>query len=194
MSQHQSGSYKHKQDVCLHRRKILTMGAGLGAALLTHPSASMAKVLKQSHRVISLHNLHTDEKIKVTYWEHGRYVDDALADINHLLRDHRTNEIHSMDLSLLDLLYSLNYKIDQKSPFHVISGYRSPKTNQALRQASSKVAKNSFHMQGKAIDICVPGCQLSDLHKAALSLKRGGVGYYPASNFIHVDTGRVRSW
>lgn len=192
MSQHPSGSYKHKQEVCLHRRKILTMGAGLGAALLVRPS--MAKALKHSNRSVALHNLHTDEKLSATYWEHGQYLDDALGEINQVLRDHRTNEIHPIDPQLLDLLFSLNNKIGQKAPFHVISGYRSPATNSALRKASSKVAKHSYHMQGKAIDITVPGFELSELHKAALAMRKGGVGYYPASNFIHVDTGRVRSW
>lgn len=193
MSSHRLCSFRHKQDVCLHRRKILTLGAaGLGAALLSPPS--MAKMLKQEHRSLALHNLHTGEKLRATFWEKGHYLDDALVEINHVLRDHRTGDVHQIDPHLLDLLHALNRKIDYKAPFQVISGYRSPETNQALRNASSKVAKHSYHMKGQAIDINVPGFELSELHKAALAMRKGGVGYYPASNFIHVDTGNVRSW
>jgi uncharacterized protein YcbK (DUF882 family) len=119
---------------------------------------------------------------------------ESLREINHLLRDHRTGDTVQMDRELLDLLYSLQHKVESKKEFQVISGYRSPKTNAMLRSKSSGVAKKSLHMQGKAIDIRLPGTSLKNLRKAAVALKSGGVGYYPNSNFVHVDTGRVRYW
>ncbi|HHO59512.1 MAG TPA: DUF882 domain-containing protein, partial [Thiotrichales bacterium] len=103
-------------------------------------------------------------------------------------------DIHPMDTDLLDLLVTLNHKLGGKQPFQIISGYRSPKTNAALHRKSNGVAVRSLHMQGKAIDIRLPGCKLAELRRAALNCRRGGVGYYPKSNFVHVDTGRVRHW
>ena len=111
-----------------------------------------------------------------------------------MLRDHRSDELTAMDPSLLDLLYNLQQKTQGHGPFHVISGYRSPSTNNKLRKNSKGVAKKSLHMQGRAIDIRLPGSELKTLQHAALSLQAGGVGYYPKSNFIHLDTGRVRFW
>lgn len=192
MSHHRTCSYKHKQDVCLNRRRFLTMGVGLAATLLARPS--LASLHKQDDRSLSFHNLHTGEKLEATFWENGRYLNDAMSAINHVLRDHRTNDVHPMDPKLLELLHTLSDKVGVQKPFQIISGYRSPATNNMLSKASSRVAKKSYHMQGRAIDVFLPGCELSDLHKAALSMKQGGVGYYPRSNFIHVDTGKVRSW
>jgi uncharacterized protein YcbK (DUF882 family) len=147
-------------------------------------------------RRLALHNLHTDEKLDAVYWEDGAYVPDALQAVNKVLRDHRSGEVHAMDRGLLDLLDSLAAKVETKNPFQVISGYRSPTTNAKLAAASKgkQVADHSLHIQGQAIDICVEGCGLQYLQKAALSMARGGVGYYPVSNFVHVDVGRVRSW
>jgi uncharacterized protein YcbK (DUF882 family) len=148
----------------------------------------------QAGRQLTFHNLHTGEKLSVVYWENGHYLDDALAAVNHVLRDHRSDEQCAMDCQLLDQLYGLQRRLDSTRPFEVISGYRSPATNAKLRQRSNGVAKRSLHMQGKAIDIRLSGCELERLHRAALDLEAGGVGYYPESGFIHVDTGRVRSW
>ena len=179
----------------LHRRRVVQLGAlAMGAVViprlaLAHPSSSTP-----AERSLSLYNNHTREHLKVVYWVDGDYVPEALSDINHLLRDHRTDQVASMDPALLDLLYDLGHKIGARHPFHVISAYRSPKTNAKLRQRSKRVAKRSQHMYGKAVDIYVPGYKLADLRRAALSLRRGGVGYYPRSNFIHVDTARVRFW
>jgi uncharacterized protein YcbK (DUF882 family) len=117
-----------------------------------------------------------------------------VEEINFILRDHRTGDIHSMDEQLVDLLYVLQSQTGSQGAFHIISGYRSPATNSMLNKRSSGVAKRSYHMQGKAIDVCLPGCDLKNLHAAALSLKAGGVGYYPGSGFIHVDVGPVRRW
>ena len=129
--------------------------------------------------------------------ENGQYVPDALHAVNHVLRDFRTGDTHMMDPSLLNLLVLLSDKTESVSPFYVISGYRSPHTNELLRDeggASTGVAKKSLHMQGQAIDIRMADVQLSHLHNAALSLGMGGVGYYPSSDFVHVDVGAVRQW
>lgn len=145
-------------------------------------------------RVLDLHNLHTDERLSAEYWAGGDYAPDALAAIDHLLRDFRTGERHAIDRRLLDVLHELRMRLDTNAPFQVISGYRSPRTNAMLREASSGVAGHSLHMSGMAIDIRVPGRELRRVRDAALSLGAGGVGYYPASDFVHVDVGRVRRW
>jgi len=145
-------------------------------------------------RSLALNNLHTGERLKVDYWVEGDYVPDALESVNRVLRDFRTGSIYPIERSLLDLLSNLRQRLDSRAELHVISGYRSPVTNAKLHEASSGVAKNSLHMKGMAIDIRIPGCELSDLRRAALSLHAGGVGYYPKSNFVHVDVGRMRTW
>jgi len=117
-----------------------------------------------------------------------------LRDINTVLRDHRSGDVYPIDTDLLDLLFALQATVGSRKAYEVISGYRSPATNASLRNTSSGVAKRSYHMQGKAIDIRLPGCDLEQLHTAALSIKAGGVGYYPGSDFIHVDVGPLRSW
>jgi uncharacterized protein YcbK (DUF882 family) len=145
-------------------------------------------------RSISLANLHTGENLKSTYWESGHYIPEALAEIDRNLRDFRTGDVHPIDPELVDLLHDLKLKMRSKTPFEVISGYRSPKTNAQLASESRSVARKSFHLRGMAIDIRLPDCDLRQLRKAALSLRRGGVGYYPKPDFVHVDVGPVRSW
>ena len=145
-------------------------------------------------RKLKLRNLHTGEKIKATYWEDGKYISETMRDVAHLLRDHRTGDKHRIDAGLMDILFDLQLRIGNKKEFHVISGYRSPKTNRMLNSRSKGVAKKSLHMRGRAIDIRLPGTELRNLRKAALSMKAGGVGYYPQANFLHVDTGRFRTW
>lgn len=145
-------------------------------------------------RKLKLRNLHTGEKIKATYWEDGKYISETMRDVANLLRDHRTGDKHRIDAGLMDILYDLQLRIGNKKEFHVISGYRSPKTNRMLNGRSKGVAKKSLHMRGRAIDIRLPGTDLRNLRKAALSMKAGGVGYYPQANFLHVDTGRFRTW
>ncbi|HDT13273.1 MAG TPA: DUF882 domain-containing protein [Candidatus Aminicenantes bacterium] len=180
------------------RRRFL----GLGAAALAWPfltrlsayaSPASAMVLPPD-RSLSFFNTHTGESMAVAYCRNGCIVPESLAKIDHILRDHRTGEIKEIDVGLLDLLHSLASKTGTKAPFHVISGYRSAKTNARLRAASGGVASNSLHLVGKAIDIRVPGVKLRELRRAALDLRGGGVGFYPDSDFIHIDVGRVRSW
>jgi uncharacterized protein YcbK (DUF882 family) len=176
----------------LSRRRFLVYSSAAAASLLANPLFASAKPAPE--RSLSLRNLHTGEKITATYWADGKYLTEGLGEIEYLLRDHRAEEQHQIDPQLLDLLYSLNCNVGTCKPFHVISGYRSPKTNNKLRSKSGGVAKRSLHMQGKAIDIRIPGYDLRQLRRAAISLKVGGVGYYPKSDFVHVDTGRVRYW
>jgi uncharacterized protein YcbK (DUF882 family) len=162
-----------------------------------HPIRQAAIDLGDAPRRVKFHNLHTDEKLDAVYWEGGQYVPDALHAVNHVLRDFRTGDTHPMDPDLLNLLVALSAKTETNAPFHVISGYRSPQTNAMLRDeggARTGVAKKSLHLEGEAIDIRLPDVQLAHLRKAALSLGRGGVGYYPVSDFVHVDVGAVRQW
>ena len=145
-------------------------------------------------RTISFFHTHTGEHLKLTYFSDGLYHDDALAEINHYLRDFRTNEIHPIDANLLDILYAVKNACNSTGTFEVISGYRSPQTNQLLHAQGRGVAEHSLHMLGKAIDVRLTDVKTSYLRKAAASFKRGGVGYYAKSDFVHIDTGRVRYW
>ncbi|WP_116473852.1 DUF882 domain-containing protein [Zobellella maritima] len=176
----------------LNRRRFLLGLGGLGLASVV-PGKALASY-SAPERKLSFYNLHTDEKVTASFWEDGRYLDEGLAALNHVMRDFRQNEVHPIDPKLFDQLFVLQHKLGKKGEFQIISGYRSPKTNNMLRKAGGGVAKKSYHMQGKAIDLRLPGVQLKQLHKTALSLKAGGVGYYPSDNFVHLDTGPVRSW
>ena len=177
------------------RRQILKIGAlGLLAALC--PSMSWAGKLSWRSPVksLSLYNTHTEESLETIYWIEGRYLEEPLAEIDYIMRDHRTGEIKSIDPRLLDLLDSIKKRLGAKPPFHIISGYRSPETNAFLRKTDKGVACKSLHIKGKAIDIRLPGIELSTLRKVTIGLRRGGVGYYPKSDFVHVDLGRPRYW
>lgn len=158
------------------------------------PSVARAALMATPERSLGLYNTHTGESLKTVFWADGMFVPDALADINKILRDHRTNDIAIIDPQLLILLERLTNLVSPGDALHVISGYRSPLTNQTLSDQSDGVAKHSLHMDGQAIDIRIPGRDLSLLRDGALRLQSGGVGYYPKSQFVHVDTGRVRSW
>lgn len=184
---------RKEAETCQIRRRFLQIGLGATASLAM-PTSAFANLLKQPERSIALLNLHTGEKVKATYWAEGQYQPDELSAIHRVLRDHRTGDIHEIDSHLIDMLNLLHQQMHGKQPFHVISGYRSPKTNAMLSKNSSGVAKKSLHMQGRAIDIRLPGRELNELRKTAQHMKIGGVGFYPSSDFIHVDTGRVRSW
>lgn len=177
------------------RRQCLKLaGLALGTSLV--PRLVLARTLASQtlEKALAIENLHTGERLKTIYWAEGAYVPEALEDINYLLRDHRVNEVKPIDPQLLDLLYAIRRSVEANKPFEVVSGYRSPATNASLRRRSKGVAKNSLHMHGKAVDLRLPGQRLSVLRRAAVSLEAGGVGYYPRSHFIHVDTGPVRYW
>jgi uncharacterized protein YcbK (DUF882 family) len=148
----------------------------------------------EAPRSLSFHHLHTGENLSVEYFARGEYLNHALLEVNHVLRDWRTGHAYPIDPALLDLLVDLRQAVGSNEPYQVICGYRSPDTNRRLASHSNNVASKSLHMRGKAIDIRLPDVPLARLKAAALKMKRGGVGYYPESNFVHVDTGRVRSW
>ncbi len=184
----------------LGRRAFLGFGAAAAAAALL-PGRAEAAAARAAGRVptraLSFLHTHTGERLKVEYCAGGAYQPDALHEINRLLRDFRVDEVKPIDPKLLDLLHELGGTLETDQPFHVISGYRSPMTNKMLQSrggAHSGVASGSLHQVGKAIDIRLPGVKLDHLRGAARSLRLGGVGYYPSSNFVHVDTGRVRYW
>ena len=178
----------------LERRQLLRGALALtGAASALGASPALAFPGADVRR-LDFANLHTGEKLSVAYWERGAYVPDALSAVNKVLRDFRNNEVHAIEPRLLDVLAALSGKVGRQAPFQVISGYRSPATNAALHARSDGVAAHSLHMDGKAIDIRIAGVELTHLRHSALGLGLGGVGYYPTSDFVHVDVGRVRRW
>jgi len=182
-------------DAAVGRRSLLSAGLGLaGAALL--PSAAQAALTRPSgERALAFHHTHTGETLKTVFWADGGYVAEGLRDLNRLLRDFRTGDVHSIDPALFNLLHRAQTLTGGAGKrFEIISGFRSHKTNEMLRGQSAGVAKKSLHQQGKAIDVRLPGVDLAHLRKAALALKGGGVGYYPEPQFVHMDTGRVRFW
>lgn len=173
------------------RRHFLTSVAAAVPALAL-PRTALART--DPVRRLTFEHTHTGERLAVDYARGDEYLPDGLSQVNRLLRDFRTGEVHDIDKALLDLLHGLTTLTGTSRPFQVISGYRSPATNSMLRQRSEGVAGRSLHMQGMAIDIRLPDVPLAKLRQAALAASRGGVGYYPASNFVHVDTGRIRRW
>jgi len=143
---------------------------------------------------LAFYNLHTDEKLRVTYWKDGSYDRAALSRINKVMRDFRTGDVYPMSPNLMDLLHDLQMSLRTDAQIDIISGYRSPKTNTMLVNHSDGVARRSFHMQGLATDIRMHGVSLRRLQTQALFMRRGGVGFYPSSDFVHVDVGPVRRW
>ena len=182
-------------DSRLLRRDFLKLGLVVTGAVL-NPFSAIAASDSRSNPLknLAFYNTHTNEQLHVCYSRNGKYDIKALSKINHILRDHRSGEVKAIDTQLLELLHALSHKTNPQEPFHVISGYRSPATNKKLRKNSKSVASRSLHMQGKAIDIRIPGFRTRQLRNVARKMKLGGVGYYPKSNFVHVDIGRVRYW
>lgn len=171
-------------------RRAWVKGLGmLSLALLASP----AHAARGPARRVSFYHTHTGERLKAVYYENGRYVPDALDAINRVLRDFRTGQVHRIDRRLLDQLAALDACCGGGT-FEVISGFRSPATNAMLRETTSGVAAHSLHMQGRAIDVRLSGFDTAKLRAAALRARRGGVGFYPASDFVHLDTGRFRTW
>ncbi|TAL32300.1 DUF882 domain-containing protein [Phenylobacterium sp.] len=177
----------------VRRRELLTFGAAAGLTAIAAPAWAQRLDIWEPRRAV-LHNLHTGEAFNEVYYANGSYLPDALAEANRVMRDWRTGDQTFIDPALFDALHSIQLKLETTQPFQVVSGYRSPKTNAMLRSRSKGVAEHSQHTVGKAVDIVVPGVDLANLRDAALDLGAGGVGYYPVSNFVHVDTGRVRQW
>lgn len=179
----------------LSRRSFLRLGT-LAAACCVSPHKAFANTVNlfSRERSLAFYNTHTGETLNTVYYTEGEYLPDALSKINYVLRDHRNNGVKEIDIHLLDLLHTIATKLETTQPFHIISGYRSPTSNALLHRISAGVAEHSQHIEGKAVDIRVPGRNLSLLRKASMALKVGGVGYYPVSDFVHVDVGRVRYW
>ncbi len=176
------------------RRRLLGGAlAGIAAGGLLRAGYADAQGGNAAKR-IALMNLHTGEHLDIEYFRDGAYSADALAKIQNLLRDFRTDEMHEIDPHLMDYLFEVAAESGQEPRFSVISGYRSPQTNARLHERSAGVAQHSLHMQGRAIDVRMAGIDCASLAAHAQSLRRGGVGYYRASNFVHLDTGAFRTW
>lgn len=177
------------------RRVFLRHAVRLAATGATLPFAGKAVASIPDARRLAFDHTHTGERIALTYAVDGQYLPDALLAFNHLLRDHYSGQVGIMDPQLFDLLYRVRQTLACEEAFQVISGYRCAATNSMLHDTrGGGVARHSLHMDGKAIDIRLPGVSIADLRDAALSLRLGGVGYYQREQFVHVDTGRVRSW
>jgi uncharacterized protein YcbK (DUF882 family) len=175
----------------------LAFKSAIGCAIaISMPAPAWARRLavKAPGRELSLLNLHTGERLKAEYWRNGQYVPGALRAVSVVLRDHCNNKTHPIDPQLLDLIHLLHAKLGSAAPFNVISGYRSPETNALMHEASAGVAAHSLHMEGRAIDIRLPGTRLASVKRIALDMALGGVGYYPTDDFVHIDTGAVRRW
>jgi uncharacterized protein YcbK (DUF882 family) len=143
---------------------------------------------------IELYNTHTRETVKVTFRDATGFLPDALAKLDHVLRDHRSGESHAMDPNLYALLVDVAAEAGAEPRYEIISGYRSPASNEKLRSAGGGQAKQSQHLEGRAIDVRLKGVPSAKLRDVAIALKRGGVGYYERSDFVHLDTARVRYW
>ena len=186
----------------LSRRRLVTgaIAAPAGASLATPGLATelvsplMGRAYSTEVRLAHVHNLHTGESLKAVYYENGRYVPDAMSELMKVLRDWRNGEEHLMDPRLFDVMHALRGRLETNQPFQIISGYRSKATNEMMHEHSSGVAKNSQHTEGKASDVRIEGVSLFNIRRAALDLGAGGVGFYPISNFVHVDVGPRRQW
>lgn len=177
------------------RRRFLQRSAGLAAASVLPAAPAPAQASLPDARTLSLVHTHTRERIEdLVFAVHDQYLPAALTSMNRFLRDHYSGIVGAIDPRLFDLLHAVHRLVGASQPFEVISGYRSPATNETLRTTrGGGVARYSLHMEGRAIDVRLPGVALGDLRDAAVSLRAGGVGYY-AGQFVHLDTGRVRRW
>lgn len=165
---------------------------GIGALALA-PNLLEASVMRD--RALFFHNAHTGQTLRRVYWTpRDGYIREAIGEISWALRDHRNDQVKLFDVKLLDQLYALQLQLRLRQPIHVISAYRSPATNGKLRQRNRRVALNSYHVRAMALDVRIPEGRVSELSQAARSLGAGGVGYYPRSNFVHIDSGPVRYW
>ncbi|MCK6261809.1 DUF882 domain-containing protein [Vibrio sp. ZSDE26] len=175
------------------RRHFLKLAGGSLVIASGIPSIAQASYPDRPRHLV-MNNLHTGESVEASYFNGVDYVEGELDRLNYLCRDFRRNEVHPMDRRLFDKISKIQTLLGTEAEVQIISGFRSPATNEALRANSNGVAKKSFHMLGQAMDFRLEGVNLKQVRDAALSLKSGGVGYYPRSNFIHIDTGPVRSW
>jgi uncharacterized protein YcbK (DUF882 family) len=180
------------RSVATRRRFFFGLAATVATGAITQSALAARRPL--GVRAVALDNVHTGERINTVYWEDGRYLPEALRRINWVLRDHHTDEVCPINPQLLDLLTEMQQKLRSRDAFQILSGYRSAATNAMLAMMTDGVAQNSLHMHGMAVDIRVPDRSLVKVQRAALSLEAGGVGFYPRSDFVHIDVGRVRRW
>jgi len=158
------------------------------------PVMAAIRELGKTKRTLNLFNTHTGERLNVCYFDDGAYRPEALKRVNYIMRDHRTGDVARIDPRLLDQLYAIRCRLRTQQDIHVISGYRSSTTNEKLRNTTAGVARKSLHTCGQAIDIRLPGMHTRKLRDTCVAMRAGGVGFYPDSNFIHLDTGRFRTW
>ncbi len=190
---------RHSSHILTTDRRRLLQLLGAAPALLVGLRAREAHA-DEIHpallapRQLSMVNTHTGERLAIRYFENGQYVPAALAQLNHLLRDHRSGEVSVIAPALFDRLHALADCAQCAPHYEIISGYRSPASNAKLRESGSGVAQHSLHMEGRALDVRLAGTSCGRLRDLALAMEAGGVGYYAKSNFVHLDTGRVRSW
>ena len=171
-----------------------TVALILAALVVTASVTPPQPVRAADARQLSFYHTHTRLSLDVVYYQNGEYVDSALSEINRFLKDFRTGEITEINPELLDLLHDVRNELGSEAAYEVISAYRSPKTNEMLRSTTSGVAKKSQHLNGNAIDVRLRGVRTRTLRETALRMERGGVGYYPKSDFVHMDMGPVRQW
>ncbi|BAF69853.1 YcbK family protein [Nitratiruptor sp. SB155-2] len=174
----------------MDRRDFLKKSSLFSVSILIPSFAKAA----QYEKVLQLYHVHTGERRKVTFWLDGEYIPEEIESLQYFLRDFRNDEIHPIDIKVIEYLYDVSKKCSHDREIHVLSAYRSPSTNEYLRHHGGGVAKQSYHLFGKAIDFRIPGISLHHVRNTALSLHKGGVGYYPKSGFIHIDSGKPRSW
>jgi len=177
----------------IRRAVLASIGSTLAVCAMPVCTVGAAERNPRPRR-LSFYHTHTRESLDLVYHDGRRYVSESLDRINMFLRDFRTLDVHPIDPALLDMLLATRMAIGSEQRFEVISGYRSPATNEMLRHKNRGVAKTSLHMQGRAIDVRLTGIATNHLRRAALDLGRGGVGYYPEADFVHLDTGHVRAW
>lgn len=179
------------------RRHFLVAAGATTVGAMAAPSFPMPAIALPTasyKRSLACHNLRTGDKLDIVYWADGQYLPGASREIARVLRDGRTDEVHAIDHRLVDLMARLRSTLRSSEPIQVVCGYRSPETNEMLHETTEGVAVNSLHMYGEAVDLRVVDRPLRYVHRVAVGLKAGGVGYYPRSNFVHVDVGAVRYW
>ena len=194
-----SQTYGHSPAPVLNRRKFLGLGAlaavsTVATTSIINPASAAIFKGDGGARKITFRNSHTGETFSGVYRVGDKYLPDAFDRINIVMRDFRSDELFPIDPRAIDIIYAVHQQTQMSEPYEILSGYRCPKTNAHLREASGGVAKNSLHMTGQAIDLRLPGFNTKRIRDLAVSLRAGGVGYYPKSNFVHMDTGDVRTW
>ena len=178
----------------LSRRSFLTRSSLAAAGALLLPSAKSVASMLSTERTLNFHNVHTDEELTLTCCPEREYDRETRLRFSSLLRDHHADEVREMDAGLIDIFFALSAFTGSNGTFKILSGYRSPETNGWLRRFSHGVAEHSMHIEGKAVDIRMDDLSVSQIRQAGMALAMGGVGYYPRSDFVHLDTGRIRHW